>query len=145
MIVDANILIFAVDEASPHHERAATWLTSALNGAERVGLPAQTLGAFLRIATHPRVTARPLTAEQAQSHVDDWLAAGPAWVPPAGARTMQVYADLARRHHITGNLVPDAMLAALAVELGVSVVSADTDFARFPEVRWVNPLASPAR
>ncbi|MFK5633584.1 MULTISPECIES: TA system VapC family ribonuclease toxin [unclassified Ornithinimicrobium] len=140
MIVDANVLLHAVDSGSVHHERAASWLTAALNGDERVGLPWQSLGAFVRIATHPRVTATPLSAAEAQVHVDGWLAAGPAWIPPATERTWHAFDTLARRHHVTGNLVPDAQLAALAVELGVAVVSGDSDFARFPEVRWINPL-----
>ncbi|WP_372733876.1 TA system VapC family ribonuclease toxin [Nocardioides sp.] len=140
MIVDANILLYAVDRSSPHHDSAADWLTAALNGDRRVGLPWQSLGAFVRIVTHPRITTHPLTAEQAQDHIDAWLAAEPSWVPPAGERTAAIYADLARKHHVTGNLVPDAQLAALAIENGVEVVSADGDFARFREVRWVNPL-----
>lgn len=141
MIVDANILLYAVDSDSPHHERSADWLTQALNGDVRVGLPWQSLMAFLRIATHPRISVRPLTAVTAQGHVTAWLDAESSWVPPATERTMAVYRDLAVRHHVTGNLVPDAHLAALALEYGVEVVSADTDFARFTEVRWVNPLA----
>ena len=145
MIVDANILLYAVDESSPQHEAASDWLTAALNGDRRVGLPWQTLSAFLRIITHPRVTARPLSAAAAQDHVDSWLATDPAWIPPATERTAALYADLARAHHVTGNLVTDAQLAALALEHGVELVSADGDFARFPEVRWVNPLADGSR
>lgn len=141
MIVDANILLYAVDSTSVHHERAARWLTEALNGDVRVGLPWQALGAFLRISTNPRITAQPLTPAGAQHHVDAWLAAGPAWVPPATERTVAAYSQLARRHDVSANLVPDAQLAALALELGVAVVSADTDFAGFPEVRWLNPVA----
>lgn len=141
MIVDANILLYAADSQSPHHSVSAEWLTSALNGTERVGLPWQSLGAFLRIITHPRVAAAPLSAAAAQAHVDRWLAADPAWVPPATERTALAYAKLAVKHRVTGNLVPDAQLAALALEFGVAVVSADSDFARFPEVRWINPLA----
>ena len=141
MIVDANVLLYAVDRRSPHHERAAAWLGAALNGDQRVGLPWQTIGAFLRISTHPRIAAHPLSADAAQGFVDGWLAAEPAWVPPATERTAHVYAELARRHRVTGNLVPDGQLAALALENGVAVVSADTDFARFTEVRWLNPLA----
>lgn len=144
MIVDANLLLYAVDSSSPHHEPAVAWLVTALNGSERVGLPMQTLGAFLRIATHPRISGKPLDAAAAQDYVDGWLAAGPTWVPPATERTAAIYSDLARRHHVTGNLVPDAQLAALAIEFGVVVASADGDFARFPEVRWVNPLAASA-
>lgn len=141
MIIDANILLYATDSSSPHHGAAAEWLTSALNGNQRVGFPWQSLGAFLRICTHPRITARPLTAASAQEYVDAWLSAEPAWIPPATQSTAAVYARLARRHHVTGNLVPDLQLAALALEHGVPVVSADTDFARFPEVRWIDPTS----
>jgi len=141
VILDANVLLYAVDSESAHHDRAAEWLTDALNGDQRIGFPWQTIGAFLRIATHPRIAGRPLTIDSAQDYVDAWLAVSVAWVPPAGERTAQVYGKLARRHHVTGNLVPDAQLAAMALEQGVAVVSADSDFARFPEVTWVNPLA----
>lgn len=140
MIVDANILLYAVDADSPFHQRASSWLTGALNGDVRVGLPWQTLGAFVRIVTHPRVTTSPLTGGDAWRFVEEWLAAPAAWMPQAGPATAQVYGRLCRQMPITGNLVPDAMLAALAVEHGVEVVSADSDFARFPGVRWVNPL-----
>lgn len=142
MIVDANLLLYATDTTSPHHTRAVSWLTEALNGDRRVGLPWQSLGAFVRIVTHPRVTRHPLDADTAQDIVDSWLAAPAAWVPPATENTARVYADLARRHRVTGNLVPDAQLAALALEHGVAIVSADSDFARFPEVTWLNPLRS---
>lgn len=141
MIVDANILLYSVDSRSPHHARAAQWLTEALRSGVRLGLPWQTLGAFLRIGTHPRVLASPMTADEAQHYVDLWLALETVWVPAATANTARIYADLARKHQVTGNLVPDAQLAALAIEHGVAVVSGDTDFARFTDVRWINPFA----
>lgn len=142
MILDANILLYAVDSDSVHHDVAARWLTEALNSDRRVGLPWQTLGAFLRIVTHPRIARSPLSGDEAQDYVDAWLAAPVSWVPPATERTVRVYGDLARRHQVTGNLVPDAQLAALALEHGVAVVSADSDFARFPEITWLNPIAA---
>lgn len=141
MLVDANLLLYSVDESADQHERAAAWLTSVLNGSRRVGLPWQSLGAFLRIITHPRVTSRPLTGPQAWAHVEGWLAADPAWVPPATERTATAYAELAALVPITANLVPDAMLAALAMEHGLTVMTADTDFGRFPGLRWENPIA----
>lgn len=141
MIVDANLLVYAVAEGAPQHARAAAWLEGALASGERVGLPWSSLGAFARIMTHPRITTDPLNAAQAQDAVDGWLAHPAVWVPPATERTGRVYGELARRHHVTGNLVPDAQLAALALEYGVAVASADSDFARFTEVRWINPLA----
>lgn len=140
MLVDANILLYAVDERSRHHAAAARWLTAVLNGDRRVGLPWQSLGAFTRIITHPRVTSQPLSGRQAWSHVSAWLSASPAYIPPAGPATAAVLEELLDRTEVTGNLVPDAMLAALAIEHGLTVMTADTDFARFPDVRWHNPL-----
>ena len=140
MIVDANILLYAVDARSPVHETASAWLTEALNGDRRVGLPWQTLGAFLRISTHPRVVEHPLTPTEASDYLTAWLSAGPAWVPPATERTASILGELVVRHRLTGNLIPDAQLTALAIEHGLEVYSADGDFARFPEIRWVNPL-----
>lgn len=141
MLVDANLLLYAVDSTSAHNERASAWLVEVLNGPRRVGLPWQTLGAFLRIVTHPRVTTNPLSAERAWHYVRSWLDADASWVPPATERTAAAYGDLTLAHRVTGNLVPDAMLAALALEHGLTVMSADTDFARFREIAWSNPLA----
>jgi toxin-antitoxin system PIN domain toxin len=141
MIVDANLLLFAVHESSPFHSAARSWLTEHLNGARRVGLPWQSLIAFWRIATHPRAFERPLDPATASARVRDWLGAGPAWIPAPGERHAEILSDLVVRYDIRGNLVPDAQLAALAIEHGVAVASADTDFARFTEISWENPVA----
>jgi uncharacterized protein len=140
MLLDANLLLYAVDSRSPFHDVAAGWLTDTLNGRRRVGLPWQTIGAFVRIITHPRVTAEPLSSERAWAYVGAWLDADPVWIPPATDRTARVLLQLTSEMGITGNLVPDAQLAALAIEHGLEVLSADTDFGRFPSVRWRNPL-----
>jgi uncharacterized protein len=140
MLVDANLLLYAIDDTSPHNEAAGNWLTASLNGNRRVGMPWQTIGAFLRVATHPRIVANPLTSAEAWNYVNSWLAAGPVWVPPATERTAAVFRELAQRIDVTGNLVTDAQLAALAIEHGLEIHSADTDFARFPDLRWHNPL-----
>jgi uncharacterized protein len=142
MIVDANLLLYAVDENSAHNAVAGSWLQEVLDGDSRVGLPWQTIGAFLRIATHPRFTESPLSASEAWRYVEDWLAIPVAWIPPATELTARVYARLCDQVEISGNLVPDAQLAALAIEHGVEIVSADTDFMRFPGLRWINPLRS---
>lgn len=142
MIVDANPLLYAVDADSKHNSVAAAWLEETLNGANRVGLPWQTIGAFLRMVTHPRVAANPLTAPEAWTYVSDWLAVPVVWIPPATEATAQTYAKICGQVDVTGNLVPDAQLAALAIEQGVELASADTDFQRFPGLRWINPLAS---
>ncbi len=141
MLVDANLLLFAVDRASPFHQTSHAWLTDALDGERRVGLPWPSLTAFVRIATHPRAARHPLLPDEAWRHVRDWLGAAPVWVPTPTARHADILGDLVTRYQLSGNLVPDADLAALAIEHGLSVCSADTDFARFAEVRWINPLA----
>lgn len=140
MLLDANLLLYAVDRSSPFHERSAAWLTEVLNGARRVGLPWPSLLAFLRISTHPRASARPLAPSEAWRFVDDWLTAGPAWIPAATERHASVLADLMVSGDLRGNLAADAHLAALAIEHGLTVCSADSDFARFPKITWENPL-----
>jgi hypothetical protein len=141
MLVDANILLFAVNSAAPQHERAAAWLEDALNGSRRVGLPWESLTAFVRLVTNPRVVARPLSPVDAWSFVEEWLTAPAAWIPTPTERHAAVLGDLVRRYRAAGRLVPDAHLAALAIEHGAELVSADTDFARFVEIRWSNPVA----
>lgn len=140
MLVDANLLLYAVDELSPHHQRASGWLTTVLDGDRRVALPWQSIGAFLRISTHPRIMATPLTPQQGWAEIDRWLDSEPTWIPPTSERTARILGRLVIEHHVTANLVPDAMLAALAIEHGLTVMSADTDFARFDGLSWVNPL-----
>lgn len=142
MLVDTNVLLFAVDANSHFHASARTWLTNVLNGPQRVGLPWQVLGAFVRIATNPRASERPLSPQAAWTHVEDWLALGTVWVPNPTEHHSRVLGSLITSYQLRGNLITDAQLAALAIEHGLTVCSADTDFARFGEIRWVNPLAS---
>jgi hypothetical protein len=142
MLVDANLLLFAVDAGSPWHRRATDWLTAQLNGDQRVGIPWESLGAFVRIATNPRASDRPLQPDEAWTFVDEWLAVPTVWVPQPTEAHADVLGSLVRRYHLTGNLVPDAHLAAIAIEHGLEVCSADSDFARFTEIRWRNPLAA---
>lgn len=140
MIVDANLLLYARNTEDPRHEAARRWFEDALNGPTRVGLPWQTLTAFLRIATNPRAFADPLTPEAAWQQVEEWLDAPRAWLPEPSPHFRGVLGALVRTHQIRGALVTDAALAALAIDHGVSVVSTDGDFARFTEVRWYDPL-----
>lgn len=141
MLVDANLLIYAVDAGAPHHGRASMWLTGQLNGDRRVGMPWESLTAFVRIVTHPRASARPLGARDAWAFVEDWLAVPAVWIPGPTDRHGDVLGSLVRKYRVAGNLIPDAHLAALAIQHGLEVCSADTDFARFSEIRWHNPLA----
>ncbi len=140
MIVDANILLYAIDAHSPFHRHAAQWLEEAVNSHARVGLPWQTLGAFLRISTHPRLNQSPLTVQQAWAFIEEWLARDTVWIPPATQHTARILSRLLAQTQVAANLIPDAQLAALAIEHGVAVVSSDSDFARFPGCSWVNPL-----
>lgn len=140
MIVDANILLHAANRDAPLHVPANRWLTDSLNGAVRIGLPWLSLGAFLRIATHPRAMPDPFSPDQAMDVVDAWLQMPAAWVPEPSDGYPALLSAFVRRHGITGNLIPDAFLATLAAEHGVAVASTDTDFARWPEIGWVNPL-----
>ena len=140
MLIDANLLLYAIHERAEQHATAADWLTEQLNGPRRVGLPWQSLGAFLRIATHPRAFERPLPASVAWARVTDWLSAPVAWIPEPGLEHARILGQIITVYDVRGNLIPDAFLAALAVEHGLTVYSTDTDFARFDEVRWENPL-----
>jgi toxin-antitoxin system PIN domain toxin len=140
MLLDANLLLYAVDTTSPFHSPAAAWLTEQFNGPRRVGLPWQSLVAFVRISTHPRASATPLDPSDAIRYVEDWLAPDISWVPTPGLAHATVLTDLISRYQLRGNLVSDAHLAALAIEHGLTLCSADTDFARFPELSWNNPL-----
>jgi uncharacterized protein len=141
MLVDANLLLLAVDADSQHHDRVASWLVGQLSGDRRVGLPWESLGAFLRISTHPRASNHPLTPAAAWGFVQDWLAVPNVWIPVPTDRHASVLGGLIDRYQLSGNLIPDAQLAALAIQHGLEICSADTDFARFTEVRWRNPLA----
>jgi toxin-antitoxin system PIN domain toxin len=141
VIVDANLLLYAVDKSAQQHVAAREWLEESLNGQTQVGFPWPSLLAFVRISTHPRVSQRPLSGEDAWALVDDWLSAPTAWIPEPTAAHADVLGRLVRTYGLTGNLIPDGHLAALAIEHGVSLCSTDTDFGRFAEIDWINPIA----
>lgn len=140
MLLDANILLYAVDSTSPFHGRTRHWLESHLNGASRVGLPWLSLTAFIRISTNPRALREPLSIRQAWSFVEDWLAAAATWIPAPGRGHQQILGRLLADLDLRANLGTDAVLAALCIEHGLQIVSADSDFARFDEITWINPL-----
>jgi toxin-antitoxin system PIN domain toxin len=141
-LVDANILLYAAHRTAPEHERAREWLDAQLSGTARVGLPWPSLLAFVRLATNPLVMSKPATMTAAWTQVEEWLSAEPAWVPVPGERHVQTLASYCRESWMTSRLVPDAHLAALAVEHGLRLCSSDADFARFPGLDWFNPLAA---
>ena len=142
MLIDTSVLLYAADSASPFHERVATWLEGVLNGPRRVGFAWPSITAFLRIVTHARALDRPLTAEQAWIYVEEWLTCDNAWIPQPTASHAAVLGGLITSADLRGNLISDAHLAALAIEHGLQMCSADTDFARFSQVSWVNVLTA---
>jgi uncharacterized protein len=141
MLVDANILLYSVDESSPFHDDAGAWLATALNGNRRVGLPWLSLSAFLRIATNPRASSNPLSPTEAWDIVEGWLGAPATWTPQPGRSHGEILRRLMIDKDLRAGLVTDAVLAAICIEHGLDIVSADSDFSRFSELNWINPVA----
>jgi uncharacterized protein len=141
ILVDVNLLLYATNVSASQHHVAREWLDRQLVETPRVGLPWATLLGFLRLATNARVIARPLTMAAAWQQVSQWLACEPTWIPLPTERHGEVLGRLLAEPGMYGNLVPDAHLAALAIEHGLTLCSTDGDFARFPEMKWLNPLA----
>jgi toxin-antitoxin system PIN domain toxin len=142
ILVDANVLLYAANDAAPEHERARTWLDARLNGTVRVGLPWPSLLAFARLVTNPAVVRHPVTPAEAWRQVGDWLGCAPAWTPLPGATHREILGTFLNASWMTSRLVPDAHLAALAIEHGLTLCSTDGDFARFAGLDWENPLAA---
>jgi len=141
IIVDVNLLIYAVNEDSPNHKKAKSWLEAAISGTETVGLPWIVLLAFLRLTTRPGLFQKPLGVDDAFDVVDAWLQQPSVTVPESAARHLQTMRDLISPLGTGGNLTSDAHLAALAVEDRTALRSADNDFGKFSRLRWRNPLA----
>ena len=141
-IVDANLLLYAVDERAPTHEAARAWLDGQLSGTETTGLGWASLLAFVRVGTNPRVYENPLTVDEALDRVAEWLSHRSTVVVGPGARHADVLRELLAPLGSAGNLVSDAHIAAIAIEHGAVLCSADTDFGRFSGLRWENPLDS---
>ena len=142
ILIDANLLIYASSSTFPQHRAAKDWLDAQLTGLGRVGIAWPTVLAFLRVMTSPRILQYPLAMRDAWTQVIAWYAAASVWVPQPTERHSEVLRDLLGLPGIRGNLVHDADLAALAVEHGLILCSSDGDFARFPGLRWQNPLAT---
>jgi hypothetical protein len=141
ILVDANILLYAEDSLSPHHQQARSWWDEQLSGTSPVCLSWVVLAAFIRIATNPRVFAHPLSLTQAIARVQSWLDQPCTRVVQPTERHWVVFQQMLTSGQAVGNLVTDAHLAALAIEHGCELFSSDSDFARFPKLKWENPLA----
>lgn len=140
ILVDANVLVYAVDSDSHHHRAARRWLETALSGSAPVGFAWVVLLAFLRVTTRPGILRKPLPPERALAFVDEWLAQPNARAVVPGEGHWAVLRSLLRSTGTAGNLTSDAHLAALALEHGASVCSTDRDFERFPGIERVDPL-----
>lgn len=116
-------------------------MESVLNGLRRVGIPWSSILAFLRVATHARALTDPLDPGAAWAIASTWLDAGPVWMPEPGPGHRAILGRLVVDLDMRANLISDAVLAALCIEHGLEMISADSDFARFPEIDWRNPVA----
>ncbi len=140
IIPDVNLLVYAVFDGYPQHERAVQWLTGALNGAETVGLTAPAIFGFVRLATSARIHGAPLSVAAVQEYVREWLARPQVQFLTPGPEHVGVALRLLERVGTGANLTTNAQLAAYAVEFGGTIHSNDADFGRFAGVPWEDPL-----
>ena len=141
-LVDANVLLYAVNEDARNHDGSRSWLDEALSGAATVGFSWVVLLAFLRLSTKIGLFPRPLTSDAAADRIDDWLAQPAAVIVEPTARHPSLLRELLEAVGAGGNLVNDAHLAALAIEHRAQIVSYDTDFLRFPGVTLETPAGA---
>jgi uncharacterized protein len=137
---DVNLLLYAYDSASPSHKRASTWWTECLSGEEPVGLAPSVIFGFVRIGTNPRAFINPFTPTEAAEYVRSWLSQPQVEILAQKAQHITDVLTLIEELGTAGNLVSDAQLAALAIEYDAVLHTADTDFIRFPNLKWFNPL-----
>jgi toxin-antitoxin system PIN domain toxin len=142
LCVDVNVLVYAHRPESPRHDGYRSWLEEARRGVEPLGIPGMVQSGFVRVVTHPRVFKEPTPLDTALEFIEA-VRGSPATVPIApGERHWGIFTDLCRQLDARGNRVPDAFLAAMAIEQGATFVSADRGFAGFPGLRWIDPLAT---
>jgi len=141
IVPDVNLLLYATIDGFPQHERARTWWEEVLSGEQEVGLTVPSTLGFLRVATHRRVLERPMSLAEAGDSIRGWLGQPFVSILRPGVGHLGTVLDLLDGIGTAGNLTTDAQIAAAAVEHGGTVSSADSDFARFTGVAWVNPLS----
>ena len=140
ILVDANLLIYAHVSSFPQHQVARQWLDSRFNGTAPVGLPWPSILGFVRLVTNPRIFEHPEPVDQAWQQIEEWLDCSTTWIPLPGESHREIFGNILIKLGVQANLVPDAHLAALAIEHGLILCSTDGDFGRFPELRWENPI-----
>ena len=142
ILVDTNLLLYAYDVSSEHHEAARRWVERAFSGPDPAALAWVTLLAFLRISTNLRVYDAPLSIGEAVEIIGEWLSRPTVTIVEPGERHWTILSSLLTAGQARGPLVMDAYLAALAIEHGLTLCTNDRDFTRFPNLRWLNPLES---
>jgi len=140
ILIDANLLLYAHDSDSPHHSPARIWLESTLSGPEPTALAWTVILAFLRISTDPRIVRKPLSISQASNLVAEWMRNPEVTVLAPGVRHWGLLERAVVEGRVSGKLIMDAHLAALAIEHGATIATSDRGFARFPGLRLINPL-----
>ena len=140
MLIDANLLIYAVDADSPHHARVRVWWETLLSGPDTVGLPWLVLLAFVRITTHARIMQHPMAVDDALGYVERWLSVPGVSVVDAPPGMYPQFSAELRNCGTGGNLTTDTFLAVLARALDATLCSADNDFRRFKQIKYFNPV-----
>jgi uncharacterized protein len=141
ILLDANILLYACDDHSPHHSAARVWLERTIVGPELAALSWTVILAFLRLSTDPRVFQRPFSIPEAIETIAGWLKNPRFVLLQPQERHWTVLQQVLISGQASGKLVMDAHLGALAIEHGATLASADRDFARFPKLKLLNPLS----
>ena len=141
IVVDANLLIYAYNERMPQHVSARRWLEETFSSDVKVGIPTQAILAFIRLSTNTKLPGPHSSLPRVLSIIDSWLAQAEVQILHPGPRHWEIFRRLCAKAEASGNLSTDAHFAALAIEHDAVLYSADTDFARFPSLRWKNPLA----
>ncbi|MGC1463936.1 MAG: TA system VapC family ribonuclease toxin [Terracidiphilus sp.] len=140
IVLDVNLLIYAYDTTCADHSKARAWLEDAFSGDEPIGLPWQTLSAFIRVLTYPRLFGERFTMRQVLKIVDEWVGLAHVRVLAPREDHWEYFREMLVGGDVRGKLTSDAELAALTIEYGGVLYTNDRDFARFPGLRWVNPL-----
>jgi len=140
ILVDANLLLYAEDSLSEHHQSAAEWWDRRLSSAEPVCICWPVLNAFIRIGTNHRLQQRPLSLREVCERVQSWFEQPCVRLIQPTEHHWSIFQRMLKEANATGNLVSDAHLAALAIEHNCVLHSTDADLARFPNLKWKNPL-----
>lgn len=141
ILPDVNLVVFAYNEAAPRHHVARAWWEKLMTGREALGIPWAVVIGFIRLVTHPAVLETPLPAVAAIARARQWFTREHVLTLDPGPRHLQILEDLLQATGVAANLTTDTHLAALAIEHQCELHSNDTDFGRFPGLRWHNPLA----